>query len=535
VQERGLVQRLSQELDKQHRLITAQILDWLGPQRLSLYRFRHQLFQQYVYHSLAEIERVYLHEAVGSVLEALYGTQTERIAVQLARHFEQAGLTQKAVTYLLEAGKRAARLSAYQEVLAHLNKGLALLNSLPETPEHAQTELEVQIVLGTALLATKGYAAAEVEQTYSRAWQLCQQLYAGETARMLPILYGRQAFYQVRGEHRTAYQVAEEFFDLAQRQHDPGIIVAHMCMGCRFLLGELVAARAHFEQIAALYTVEQHRPMTFQYGVDPGLSGLSSGALVLWLLGYVGKARQWSERAQLLAHEGAHPFTLAYTLVLLSWLHHFRREWAVAQERAEEAITICIKQGLALWLAWGTMIRGWALVEQGQGDAGIAQIHQGLTAAQAAEAGVFRTHQLTLLAEAYGAVGQPVAGLAALEEALALVEQNEERFWEAEIYRLKGELLLTVESAGLSRGVTEGMQGADSPEGCFLTAIEIARRQEGRSLELRTTVSLARLWQQQGKKNQARRILADIYGWFTEGFDTIDLQQAQTLLQELSA
>src|SRR4030095_8678497 len=181
----GLVQQLSRDLEKRHRLITAHILAWLGSQRLSFYRFRHQLFQQYVYHNLAEIERAYLHEAVGSVLEALYGQQIEQIAVQLARHFEMAGLTEKALTYLLQAGKRAARLSAYQEVIAHLNKGLALLNRLPETPEHAQTELELQIVLGTALLATKGYAAAEVEQTYSRAWQLCQQLYAGETARML--------------------------------------------------------------------------------------------------------------------------------------------------------------------------------------------------------------------------------------------------------------------------------------------------------------------------------------------------------------
>jgi predicted ATPase len=534
VQERGLVQRLSQELDKQHRLITAQILDWLGSQRLSFYRFRHQLFQQYVYHNLAEIERAYLHEAVGSVLEALYGQQIEQIAVQLARHFEMAGLTEKALTYLLQAGKRAARLSAYQEVIAHLNKGLALLNRLPETPEHAQTELELQIVLGTALLATKGYAAAEVEQTYNRAWQLCQQVYAGETARMLPILYGRWAFYQVRGEHRTAYQLAEEFFDLAQRQHDPGIIVGHLCMGCRFLLGELVAARAHFEQIAALYNVEQHRPMTFQYGVDPGLSGLTTGALNLWLLGYVEQARQWSERALLLAHEGAHPFTLAYTLVLLSWFHHFRREWAVALERAEQAIAICIKQGLALWLAWGTMIRGWALAEQGQGDAAIAQIHQGLAAAQAAEARVFRTHQLTLLAEAYWTVGEPEAGLAALTEAAALVEQTEERFWEAEIYRLKGELLLMLDGASLSHDVEE-VPDTESPEGCFLKAIAIARRQQGKSLELRATVSLCRLWQQQGKRNQARHMLTDIYDWFTEGFDTSDLQQAHALLQELSA
>ncbi len=551
VQERGLVQRLSQELDKQHRLVTAHILAWLGPQRLSLYRFRHQLFQQYVYHSLAESERAYLHEAVGSVLEAIYGEQSEQVAVQLARHFEEAGLMEKAVKYLLEAGKRAARLSAFQESLAQLTKGLALHERLPGTPKRAQTELKLQIALGNALMATKGNAAAEVEQTYNRAWQLSQELlHAGETAHFFPILFGLFGYYMARGEAQTALQVAEEFLQLAQRQQDPAMIVAHRCMGFRFVLGELVSARAHFEQIVALYNPEQHRPLTFQYAQDPGPTALCLGALVLWLLGYGEQARRWSDRGLMLAREGAHAYTLVSALNSSSWLHHFCQERAGIQEQAEEVIAICTKQGIALLLAWGTILRGWALAEQGQGEAGINQIHQGLAAAQAMEAGVFRTHQLTLLAETYDAVGEPEAGLRVLAQALAQVETTGERFWEAEIYRLKGELLLKLEGAQLSRSPSasrlpspskgrvnsvEGMQDVESPEGCFLKAMEIARRQEGKSLELRATVSLGRLWQQQGKKDQARRMLADIYGWFTEGFDTIDLQQAKALLDELSA
>jgi predicted ATPase len=296
-------------------------------------------------------------------------------------------------------------------------------------------------------------------------------------------------------------------------------------------LGELVAARPHFEQIAALYTVEHHRPLTFQYGQDPGPTGLCVGALVLWLLGYGEQARRWSDRALVLAREAAHAYTLAAALTASSWLHHFCHEQAVAQERAEEDIAIATKQGVALLLAWATILRGWALAQQGQGDAGIAQIHQGLAVAQATGGESFRTYHLTLLAEAYDAVGQPAVGLGALDEALVLVEKTGERFWEAEIYRLKGELLLEVEGAGRS----DSMPDAESPEACFLGAIEIARRQAGKSLELRATASLARLWQQQGKQDQARRVLADIYGWFTEGFDTVDLQQAQVLLQELSA
>lgn len=533
--ERGLVQRLSQELDKQHRLVTAQILAWLGPQRLSLYRFRHQLFQQYVYQSLTEMERAYLHEAVGSVLEVIYGEQTEQVAVQLARHFEQAGLHEKATNYLLQAGKRAARLSAYQEAITHVSKGLALLERLPDTPERAQQELELQIALGNALIAAKGFAAAEVEQSYSRAWQLCHQLYGGETSQILPILNGRFGHYMTRGEPQTAYQLAQEFLELAQRQHDPAVVVAHRCVGwSSTAMGQLVSARAHFEQASALYNPTQHRPLTFQYGQDPGPAGFALGALDLWLLGYVEQARHWNDRALMLAREGGHTYTLALTLGLSTWFHHFRRERAVAQEQAEEIIAISTKQGLGLWLAWGTIIRGWALAEQGQGEAGIALMRQGLADAQATGAVFFRAHQLTLLAEGYETVGELAAGLRVLAEAVAQVEKTEERFWEAEIYRLKGELLLKLERTGLSHDVEE-IPDAESPEACFLKAIAIARRQEGKSLELRAAVSLGRLWQQQGKKDQARPILAGIYSWFTEGFDAIDLQQAKALLDELSA
>jgi predicted ATPase len=519
--ERGLVQRLSQELDKQHRLVTAQILAWIGSQRLSLYRFRHQLFQQYVYHNLAEMERAYLHEAVGSVLEAIYSNQTEPVAVQLARHFEQAGLREKAVNYLLQAGKRAGRLSANQEAIAHLTKGLALLERLPETPERAQTELELHIALGNALIATKGYAAMEVEQTYRRARELCQEVYAEETSQIFPILYGRWAFYFIRGEHQAAHQLAEEFLDLAQQQQDPVIVVAHRAMGWCFCMGDLVSARPHFEQIATLYNPEQHRALTFQYGQDPGMAGLSAGALDLWLLGYPEQARQWNDRAILLGREATHAHTLAFSLDAASWFHQFCREWAVAQERAEEAIAICTKQGLALWLAWGMIIRGWALAEQGQGEAGIAQMIQGLAAAQATGAEFFRPYYLALLAQAYHIGGEPEVGLSVLAEALAQVEKTGERFWEAEMYRLQGELLLQAKAKAES-------------EDCFLKAIEVAQRQAAKSLELRATVSLGRLWQQQGKKAEARHMLAEMYGWFTEGLGTVDLQEAKMLLEELS-
>src|SRR5262249_23974832 len=251
----------------------------------------------------------------------------------------------------------------------------------------------------------------------------------------------------------------------------PAVIVAHRCMGWSYCLGELVSARAHFEQVAALYNVEHHRPLTFQYAQDPGPAGLIAGAFDLWLLGFGEQARQWSDQAVMLAREAAHAHSLAYTLSFSSWFHHFCQERAVAQEQAEEAIANATKQGLALWLAWGTIIQGWALVEQGQGEAGIGQIHQGLAALRATGTALFRTHQLTLLAEAYHTVGEPAAGLAALAEALAQVEQTEERFWEAEIYRLKGELLLTLEGTGISRGPSAEVTPEPS-EGLRVNSVE---------------------------------------------------------------
>jgi predicted ATPase/transcriptional regulator with XRE-family HTH domain len=527
--ERGLIQQLSRELDRRHRLVTAQILTWLGQQRLSLFRFRHQLFQHYLYTNLAEIERTYLHEAVGSVLETIYGEQTEQVAVQLAHHFEQAGLRSKAVHYLLQAGQQAGRLSANQEAIAHLSKGLALLETLPDSAERAQTEIELQIALGNALMATKGYAAAEVEQTYNRARELYQQVYAGETSHIFPILYGQIAYRLIRGEHQTAHQLAVEFLDLAQRRQDPVIIVAHRVVGWRFCMGELLAARPHFEQIAALYNPEQHRALTFRYGQEPGQAGLSAGAVVLWLLGYPEQAGRWSHQAVMLAQEASHSHSLVFSLVFRSITHQFCQEMAVAKERAEEAIAVCAQQGFANWLAWGMILRGWALVKMGQGEAGPAQIDQGLAAARATGTEFFRTYFLALLADTYQTVGQPEAGLAVLAEALAHVEKTEERFWEAEVYRLKGKLLL-MHSGGKERARVDLLADVESD---FQRAIDIARRQQAKSLELRATTSLCRLWQAQGKRAEGHALLAEIYGWFTEGFDTADLIEAKTLLEAL--
>lgn len=520
VDERRLSQRLSRELDKQHHLVGAQGVQRLGGQRLSLYRFQHNLFQKYLYNNLDEVERSYLHEDVGNVLEELYGDHAEEIAIQLARHFQEAAVTDKAIRYLLQAGRRAARLSAHEEAIGHLARGLELLRNLPDTIERTQQELEFQTSLGPALIANKGYAAPEVEQTYARARELCRQ--AGETAGIIPVLRGLLAFYNVRAEYQTARELAEQFFSLAQTpEYSTFLVDAHQELGVTlFYVGELGPSRANLEQAIAMYDPQQPRSDAIVYA--PGVFCLSHAAWALWLLGYPDQALKRDQEALAMAQELSHPFSIVFALDFAAVLHQFRQETQAAKERSAAVIALSSEHGFPFWIAGATVTRGWALAMEGKIEEGIAQMRQGLAAWKATGAEVGVPYYLALLAEAYGQAGQAEEGLSALAEALASVDNTKQHCWEAELYRLKGELLLMQDEAE-----------ADA-EACFRQAIQVARRQEAKSWELRATVSLCRLWQQQGKREEARQLLAEVYGWFTEGFDTPDLKEAKALLVELS-
>ncbi|MFQ5595764.1 MAG: hypothetical protein ACE5HA_16585, partial [Anaerolineae bacterium] len=521
VDERGLVRRLSGELDRQHRLVSARGIRRLDSQRLSLYRFLHSLFHRYVYNSLDEAERAYLHEDVGTALEALYGDQTEEVAVQLARHFQEAAVTDKAIRYLLQAGRRAVRLSAHEEAIGHLTRGLESLVTLPDTAERAQQELEFQITLGPALIASRGYAAPEVERTYARARELCRQV--GETPGIIPVLQGLLAFYRVRADFQTARELAEQLLNLAQTpEYSAFLVDAHQEMGVTlFQVGELGPSRAHLEQAIALYDPQQPRSAALVPGHVPAVLCLSHLAWALWLLGYPDQALETCQEALKLAEELSHPFSIVFALNFAAVLHHLRQETQMAREQSEAVVALSTEQGFPFWIAGATVLQGWALALEGEIEQGIAQMRQGLAAWQATGAEIGVPHYLALLAEAYGQAGQAEEGLTVLAEALASVDNTGQQCWEAELYRLKGELLQ--------------QNGADADaEACFRQAIEVARRQEAKSWELRATVSLCRLLQQQGRREEARETLAEIYSWFTEGFDTPDLKEAKALLEELS-
>ena len=492
------------------------------------YSFKHGLTQEVSYGSLLSERRCALHERTAQAIEALFGAQLEEHCSELAHHFSRSGNAPKAVQYLHCAGRQAVQRSADAEAVAHLTTALALLETLPDAPERARQELELQLTLGPAWMATKGFAAPEVEATYIRALMLSRQL--GETIELFPALLGLRTFYQVRGELPTARELGEQLLTLARKAQDPALLVqAHRALGTSlFSLGELDPARAQLEQALALYQPrQQHSPALF-YGSEPGVLGLAFVALDLWLLGYPDQALARSQAALALAQTLSHPPASATALIFAAELHLYCRETQPTRELAEAILALATEHGFPFWLAWGTILSGWALAEQGRPAEGIERMQQGLSAYRSTGAELWRPHFLALLAEAYGKAGQAEAGLKTLAEVLAVVDRTQERVYEAELYRLKGELTLLQPSR---EGEDAGDR--DEAEACFLKAIAIARRQRARSLELRAVMALSRLWRQQGKPGDARQMLAETYGWFTEGFDTSDLQEAKVLLSEL--
>jgi class 3 adenylate cyclase/predicted ATPase len=513
----GTVQRRLQQL------VAAEFLYQQGLPPNATYRFKHALIQDAAYQSLLRSTRQQYHQRIAQVLEERFPAICETQPELLAQHYTEAGFVAQAISYWQQAGQRAMQRSAPREAIAHLSKGLEVLATLSDTPERAQQELSVQIALGQAWMAAKGQGAPEVECVYTRAGALCRQI--GETPELFPVLWGLWRFYLVRAEYQTARELAEQCLSLAQGVHDPALLlVAHHALGgTLYHLGDLTPGRAHLEQGLALYDRQQHHHLAFRYGMDVGVWCRSYLALPLWQLGYPEQALTRNNEAITLAQELSHPFSLAAALDYAAMLHCYRREGQATQEQAEAGMALASEKGFPQFLALGMIMRGWALAVRGQGEEGIAQLHQGLAAFRAVGAELGRSRTLAWLAEAYGEVGQTEEGLTVLAEALAVVDKTGERHWEAELYRLKGELRLR-----------QDVPDEQEAESYLRQAVAVARQQQAKSLELRAALSLSRLWQQQGKRVEARDLLVPIYGWFTEGFDTADLREARALLEALA-
>jgi predicted ATPase len=421
------------------QLVDAELLYQRGHLPQAQYIFKHALIRDAAYQSLLRSTRQQYHQQIAQVIEARLPGICETQPELLPHHYTEAGLSAHAIPYWQRAGEHSNARSAYVEAVAHCRKGLELLKTLPDTPERTRQELDLQMILARALQVTKGFAAPDVEQVYARARALCQVV--GDTPQFFRVLSGLRNSYLLQGKFQEAREPAEQLLSWAKRQQDPVLLAqGYFVMGHLLLwLGDLTPAQAYLEQQKALYDFQQDRSRTSVH-VRDSVGRLNHAALLLWLLGYPDQALERINDALTLSPEHAHPHNLAFTLCYAAQLHQFRWEGPLALERAEAAITLSSEHGFALYVARGTALQGWALAVQGQGEAGIAQIHRGMTAWRATGAELQRPYWLALLAEACANAGQLDGGLRALTEALEAVASTGERWWAAELHRLQRRL-----------------------------------------------------------------------------------------------
>jgi class 3 adenylate cyclase/predicted ATPase len=506
------------------QLVEAELLYQRGLPPHATYLFKHALIQDTAYQSLLKSTRQQYHQRIAQVLEGQSPDTKETQPELVAHHYTEAGLIAQAIPYWQQAGERATQRSANAEAVAHLTKGLEMVTALPHTPERDRQELVLQIALGTPLIAAKGWGGQEMAKAFARARQLCDQV--GDTALVFRALYMQWGYASWRGEQQATQEVSEQFLELAERQGEPiPLLVAHGLLGRSLCYrGELVAGRTHIEKSLDLYNPLMHRNLAFQYGQDPHVAGLAGLAWTLWVLGYPEQAIQAGDEAVNNARAIGHAHTLAYASSVVYGLRApLLRDVHGMEARLQTVMGFLVEQGLSPFLGMMTYVLGWLRTHHELAASGIAQMLLGRTEAQAIAMGILQPYLLTLLADAYARDGQLEQGLGVLAETMKLVEENGECWADAEILRVKGELLRALS--------TDNDREA---ERCFQNAIAVARRQRAKSWELRAAMSLARLWQQQGRRTEAHELLSDIYGWFTEGFDTKDLQEAKALLAELA-
>ena len=500
-------------------LVDAELVFRRGRSPQTTYIFKHALVQDAAYESLLRSRRQQLQAGIAHVLEERFPERVETEPEVLAHHFTEAGFTEQAIYYWQKAGQRAVERSASLEATSHFRDGLELLKTLPDTPARASKELPLQVSLGSALTSTDGYTAKDTVAAYTRAYELCQKV--EQTPQVFYALYGVWNYLYVDCQLDKARELAEEGLRLAKGQKDsmPYVVANNWVGVTSSSLGDLETARSHMEEALALYDSEQHRALLYHCGEDPRNESLNHSSLVLWLLGYPDQALERVEEAITWTKELSYGQSEAYALNFLIIVAQFRRDWGLVQEKAEELVALCTEQFIPQFRAVGLMWRGSVLVENGDYQRGIDQLIEG---SQVWGSSIFSPYLLSVLATGYQGLGQLEEALNTLDQALDAANRTGERQLEAEFHRLKGEFLLS-----------DSDQNGSEAEALFRNAIGVAEGQNARSLELRAVMSLSRLLQQQGKSEEARQALAEIYDFFTEGFDTRDLKEARVLLNQL--
>ena len=515
--------RLQEALD---RLVRAELVFGRGEVPDAVYTFKHALVQEAAYASLLRERRRRLHARLAEALEGEFPEVAETQPELVAHHYATAGLAAPAIQYYRRAAERAMAASANADAIAHLTKGLELIDSLPELSERISREIDFRLALGPPLTATRGWGAVEAQAAYTRARELCAG--AGETPELFRSLVGLWLYHLTRPDLQTASALSRELFDLAAKlgSDDFRLLAEYAaCVTC-WWSGRYTSLPSHAARVRVLYDPERHRgPKIFV--VDPAVAALTVELLALWCLGYPERASERGLAALSMAQTVAHPFSLCWALRCEAFLRIQRREPELMAARTKAYLMVAREQGSANDCAAGSMLEIWhdAWVTGQCADDRIEAFRSALAAVQRRMGGVLALDSWrVLLAECLEKQGNTNEALTELEAAVADLERpGSDATWAPEVHRLIGDLLLR-----------RNPSAPDRAEVSYRRAIERARSQEAKSWELRAATSLARLWRDQGKPAEARALLASVYNWFTEGFDTADLKDAKALLDHLA-
>ena len=506
------------------KLVQAQILHQKGRLPGCTYLFKHALLEDALYNALVKSKRQQFHRRIGEVLEARFPQTAETRPELLAHHFAEAGWPEKAIVYWLKAGQRSRERSAFCEAIGHLTKGLASLDTLEESRTRDDTELQFLTTLAPAYIAARGYAAPEVGPILVRARELCQRI--RDQQQQFGIMLGIWEWRIVRGDLRVCVDLAADGMALAESLNDAGMLMEALFMPgvTMFYRAQFEGARACHEHALAAYDDRARTKFWTAYsGHDTGVTHRCYLALTLWHLGYPDQALKLACETCELARAIRHAFSLEHAVDFAAFLYHYCRLGTEVKAMAEEEMTIATEQGFPFWHALGTLHKGAGLLLQGWREESLPVLLKGLSAFRATGAEVRVPSYLGLLGDVYTQSARFEDAHKALNEGLAVAQKNDDRCHEAELYRLKGELLLA-----------ESPDQGTAAEGCFRQAIDTARRQQSRAWQLRATMSLARLWQRQARREEAHAALAAVYATYTEGFATPDLVDAATLLEKLA-
>jgi predicted ATPase len=519
VQERELLKKLSRELEKCHLLVREGNTEKVGKNWVSHYSFSHALFQQYLYEELTDREKMIFHGEVAKILEELYAGQTELVSLQLARHYDLAGESERAVEYLKQNGMRALKISAYEEALDSFRRALELIKELPENNFRDQLELEIQVPLSTVLKAIKGWDSPEVLSVYLRARELCDKM--DMNSQLSPVLFGLWAYYLTYLELNKANDTARECLDIGIKSQDSDTILqAHIALGnTKYWMGSLEEACEHMEKVYELYDQNQQKYYLLHYGQDPRVLALMFTSLASSLLGKIDRASQKQIEMLELAEELSHPFSKAIALQAAAWMDYHMRNPDATLKHADMLIKLSKEHHFPFYQGVGIMFRGWAYGMICRSREGVSQIQDGFNKLLSGK--LLHSLYSLLLAEVYHVVGETKNGLEILDNGIKVAYETNELCYEAELHRLKGELLFSLSSSNIIESEVN-----------FQKAVDTSHKQKAKLLELRAILDLCPLLRLNGHSKEARSMLLDVYSLFPENSRCLDIIKAKEFLEE---